>query len=847
MNHATALLRRTIVRRAARRCARIARLLAPLAALAAAGTALAQEWEPLGTLPTGGQPREYAAGLNRNGVLYAIGGTPWQNGADQDGAVHRYQDGTWTAIAPVGGAGPILSGAAGVDSLGRIVVYGGFVMDGQDPGPERVYDEVEGLTDPVASRSAPESAIGYFAWASDAQHRLYGFGGGPGAGGPNSDYCDRYDAATDSWSELAALLTPAADACATYDGNGHMLVIGGINQAGSARLANVAQYDIAGNTWSDSAVPDFPVAISGARAVLGADGRVYVIGGETGPLGAGTTQAAVYKYEPASGAWLPVAALGTPRKWFAGVLGSDDYIYAIGGANDAGGTNTVERLFTPRCAEITGPEDEVAFAGSVAGFSVAVNGAAPFVYAWRKDGLALADGPTGTGSTISGASTSTLIIAQPGSADVGVYDVVVSNDCGAVQSGSANLTLLVPPSAPAAWVATNIHPGWADGGSHAYGIADGLIGGGAVMPTDLPDGRVLNLSHAFVWEPDTLTPIDVSPPGSVGGEILDAEGSLLVGWFWHIFSCPPWTCGWESAGYWDAGTLAFTETHMSGAEYDHAVATDGARLVTNAAFEYTEGIYTYMPFLWTPPQSVSYLDPGDVIDYVNVTAIDGVHQYGSMIPADTSLQWHAAMWSGSAGSLLDVHPAGYDESTISGAGDGQVVGQLELSGTQHAALWAGGTAAAIELHPAGATVSQAMAVHDGIQVGSVDGKAALWIGSAESHVNLHAFAPAEFASTFAEDVELAPDGSITAVGFGYNTTTGRYEAVVWRSAGFEPGDLNCDGALNVFDIDPFVLALTDPAGYATAYPACDSLLADMNGDGVVNAFDIDPFVEALAG
>jgi len=61
------------------------------------------------------------------------------------------------------------------------------------------------------------------------------------------------------------------------------------------------------------------------------------------------------------------------------------------------------------------------------------------------------------------------------------------------------------------------------------------------------------------------------------------------------------------------------------------------------------------------------------------------------------------------------------------------------------------------------------------------------------------------------------------------------------------GDLNCDGALNTFDIDPFVLALTNPAAYALQYPLCDFLLADMNADGAVNTFDIDPFVLALTG
>ncbi|MGE0480704.1 MAG: hypothetical protein AB7Q17_09555 [Phycisphaerae bacterium] len=62
------------------------------------------------------------------------------------------------------------------------------------------------------------------------------------------------------------------------------------------------------------------------------------------------------------------------------------------------------------------------------------------------------------------------------------------------------------------------------------------------------------------------------------------------------------------------------------------------------------------------------------------------------------------------------------------------------------------------------------------------------------------------------------------------------------------GDANCDGLVNNFDIDAFVLALT---GGQTAWEAafsCNYLCAnDANGDGVVNNFDIDPFVAILAG
>lgn len=61
------------------------------------------------------------------------------------------------------------------------------------------------------------------------------------------------------------------------------------------------------------------------------------------------------------------------------------------------------------------------------------------------------------------------------------------------------------------------------------------------------------------------------------------------------------------------------------------------------------------------------------------------------------------------------------------------------------------------------------------------------------------------------------------------------------------GDMNCDGVINTGDIDPFVLALLDPATYAVQFPDCDLLNADVNGDGEVNTGDIDPFVALLLG
>ncbi|MEW6252179.1 MAG: C10 family peptidase [Planctomycetota bacterium] len=62
-----------------------------------------------------------------------------------------------------------------------------------------------------------------------------------------------------------------------------------------------------------------------------------------------------------------------------------------------------------------------------------------------------------------------------------------------------------------------------------------------------------------------------------------------------------------------------------------------------------------------------------------------------------------------------------------------------------------------------------------------------------------------------------------------------------------PGDLNCDQVVDFDDINPFVLALANPAGYAAAYPNCNIMNGDINCDGRVDFVDINPFVALLIG
>jgi hypothetical protein len=75
---------------------------------------------------------------------------------------------------------------------------------------------------------------------------------------------------------------------------------------------------------------------------------------------------------------------------------------------------------------------------------------------------------------------------------------------------------------------------------------------------------------------------------------------------------------------------------------------------------------------------------------------------------------------------------------------------------------------------------------------------------------------------------------------------GGWELLRLTSAEFPRiGDLNCDGAVDFDDIDPFVLALSGKATYEGATPACNWHLADINNDGTVDFDDIDPFVALL--
>lgn len=92
----------------------------------------------------------------------------------------------------------------------------------------------------------------------------------------------------------------------------------------------------------------------------------------------------------------------------------------------------------------------------------------------------------------------------------------------------------------------------------------------------------------------------------------------------------------------------------------------------------------------------------------------------------------------------------------------------------------------------------------------------------------------------AEDVLMKPAWLIGSLKFTEGSVTiVRIPAVT--------GDMNWDGVVDFNDIDPFVLALSDPDGYLAQFGYAPIYSGDVNRDESFDFNDIDPFVALLTG
>jgi len=149
---------------------------------------------------------------------------------------------------------------------------------------------------------------------------------------------------------------------------------------------------------------------------------------------------------------------------------------------------------------------------------------------------------------------------------------------------------------------------------------------------------------------------------------------------------------------------------------------------------------------------------------------------------------HALLWRGTAESVVDLHPTGFNFSWANGASEGSQVGvgQWNIDGNFRALLWNGTAQSVVQLHPPQHFSSSAHGASDSTQVGEVQTStgthAALWRGTSASFVDLH------------------PRGSFESIAFGATEThqvgyswTDTVRAVLWSGTAASMVDLHPSG------------------------------------------------------
>lgn len=133
-----------------------------------------------------------------------------------------------------------------------------------------------------------------------------------------------------------------------------------------------------------------------------------------------------------------------------GLLQSDGGTYSCLVSNMAGGvvSNALLTIIMPptptNMVPACGP-----YAGSAGGsvtLTVQAFASNPFSYQWLENGVAVNNGPSGTGSTFSGSATSSLTISGLSQADNGSYSCLLTNSDGATNTCAVVLTVTACPA-----------------------------------------------------------------------------------------------------------------------------------------------------------------------------------------------------------------------------------------------------------------------------------------------------------------------------------------------------------------------------------------------------------------
>jgi hypothetical protein len=237
---------------------------------------------------------------------------------------------------------------------------------------------------------------------------------------------------------------------------------------------------------------------------------------------------------------------------------------------------------------------------------------------------------------------------------------------------------------------------------------------------------------------ETWTVISLLPPGADTSLPRTTYSGIQAGnvGFGGALGPGYWLNGnpnsWQSLGSYPDG--AWCEEHWGTAFAGYTIRIDafGDDFAEAVLWELNSGIV-----------ETSLHPPGAIQS--RAEAVHGFEQGGSV--AFTENDNRAALWSGSAASLIDLHPAGAGDSYVLGMGPGQQVGYATLP-FSHACIWSGSPESFVDLHPVNQGLENLLASQgaqtDGttqvgwiiFENGLITDHPALWQGTPESMVDL---------------------------------------------------------------------------------------------------------------
>jgi hypothetical protein len=265
-----------------------------------------------------------AAATGPDGLIYLVGG---QSGVTPLGLAEAFNPRTngWTTLPSMSTQRLELGAAWGND--GQLHAVGGYGTGTNCPFDLCSTDEAfNGTSWAVSASALPASRVGS-ALAADPSGIIYVAGGGDVA--VSKDLYQR-NPADGGWNTLQAMDTAREFTAGTFGADHRFYVLGG--QDGNSSFSSVEAYDPSVNAW-DETLPGLPSAL----AYLSAAARrrsIYAIGGGAGD-GGFFGQASVYRLDldtcDAGCAWRQDAPLQQGRGGNAAVLGADGRLYVLGG------------------------------------------------------------------------------------------------------------------------------------------------------------------------------------------------------------------------------------------------------------------------------------------------------------------------------------------------------------------------------------------------------------------------------------------------------------------------------------------------------------------------------------